>query len=95
MTASPRLDQMAAGLRDTRRRWSNPQTEQVAQTIAGHLLENLPGEDRTTLGAVLMELSALIAGSGDMRARAGDDALLKLSIALGLGGVDMYMGASS
>lgn len=94
MTASPRLDQMAADLRETLRSLPDPTTgvEQLAQALTEALRENLPDADPTTVGAVLMELSTLLIASGYLHSALGDRSMLRASVALALGGADLYTG---
>ncbi len=96
MTASPRLDQMAADLRETLRTGPYPTTgaEPLAQAFVDALRENLPDADPTTVGAVLMELSTLLVTSGVLHAAMGDPALMRLSVAFALGGTTLYTGGA-
>jgi hypothetical protein len=94
MTASPRLDQMAADLRETLRRAPSRATgtEDLADAFVDALRENLPDADPATLGAVLMELSTLLVAPGCLHAAVGDPTMLRLSVAFALGGTRLYTG---
>lgn len=96
MTASPRLDQMAADLRETLRRIPSPTgTEDLADAFVTALRENLPDADPATVGAVLMELSTLLVAAGILHSVVGDPAMLRLSVAFALGGTRLYTGGGA